>query len=541
MRSLEFRLYPTEAQAQQLESWLDLQRRIWDYGLGLLHELNDFMPLNAGDKAAGVPAARYPACPLPWKYSELHPEMDKGRPPEKRVLFGAQPAAGEKWIFVPRSRVNIKKGQPISGECPLPRHWRQPRLWQPPRLTGDSLYTLQKFFAKKGHPDWAELQGCPTNLVRGTLQALSTAWKESRSGKRDSMGRRRKPPRFKGKRFPLSTLNDLDAKGSVQVKANAVKLPRLGWMRLMGNRNQSRWPADREVATYRIQRKPDGWYLLLVGRFDPRTVRTTDLKVGLDAGVVSTLTTSTGKQIKGPAPLQAALRKLERLQQQLARQQKGSANWQKTKARIARLHEKIRRTRKLFAHKVSTYLLRTYGAVVLEDLKLQNMTRSPEPKPNEDGSGHLPNGAAAKAGLNRRILDQGLGQIRTLLETKGKDLGRDLRRTAPHHTSQKCCACGHVDKANRVEQAVFHCVSCGHVMNADHNAAINILRAEFPDEVVPLAPIPLEQQSDQMHLLPAPAPATRRRARGRARPRHAKAEVTITHRRREPEQQLALF
>jgi hypothetical protein len=31
----------------------------------------------------------------------------------------------------------------------------------------------------------------------------------------------------------------------------------------------------------------------------------------------------------------------------------------------------------------------------------------------------------------------------------------------PAYTSQTCCECGHVDKKNRVDQALFICLNCG--------------------------------------------------------------------------------
>ena len=520
LRTVEFGLYPTKTQQQQLEAWLELNRRIWNYGIELLHELDAF---SAYDKASKT---RVPCCPLPWDLAALHPEMDKGRPPEKWFLFGAQPAPGEKWIFVPRSRVDFKEGQPISGKCPLPQDWREPRL------PNDSYFALASFFAKKNHPNWTDLQGCPNNLIRGTLKALAVAWKEFRSGKRDSLGRRRMPPRFKGKHFPITTLSDTDCKATAHVNGDLVQLPKLGEVRIKGNRDGRRFPTGHIVCSYRLQREPSGWFLLLVGEFPHRQVRATSRKVGLDAGVAHTLTTSSGKHINGPSALAASLRKLERLQQQLARQHEGGANWRKTVAKIARLHEKIRRTRKLFSHKATTFLLRTYGDLVLEDLKLQNMTRKPAPKPADDGQSFLPNQAAAKAGLNRAILDQGLGQLRTMLQAKAKERGRGVHLVNPAHTSQQCSSCGHTSAFNRLSQSAFRCEHCGHTCNADHNAAINILRLQFPAETIPMAPAPLAAKADQLVILTPPQPLRPRSPRPRRSPQPA-AHAT--------ENQLALF
>lgn len=444
MRTLEFRLYPTKPQEQQLTAWLELHRRIWNFGLALLQELDRF---SAYDKAS---KARVPCCPVPWSYRW-------------------QKAPDDSWQAIPYSEVRRFRDGGLF--CPIPEEHR------PPRLSGDSYFTIAAFFAKKNHPNWPELWGCPKTLIRGTLQALGTAWKEYKSGKRDTMGRTRKPPRFKGARFPITTLSDPDCKKTAHVNADTAKLPVLGEVRIKGNRDGRRWPSDLIVCTYRIQREPSGWYLLLVGDLPAPTVRQTPLAVGLDAGVAHTLTTNTGRHIDGPAALVASLRQLERLQQQLARQEKGSANWRKTVAKIKAVHEKIRRTRKLFAHKTTTFLLRTYKTVAIEDLKLSNMVRRPAPKPAEDGQSFLPNQASAKSGLNRSMHDAGLGQLRVMLEAKGKERGRRVVPVDPKKTSQRCSACGHTDPGNRPSQALFLCLQCGHTENADVNAAKNILNA----------------------------------------------------------------
>lgn len=465
MRTLEFGLYPTSAQTQQLDAWLLLNRRIWNYGLSLLQEFDAF---SAYDKAG---KAYVPCCPVPWSYRWQKAQDDSWQP----ISYSA-----------------IRQHRKAGLSCPIPQPYRQPRI------NSDSYFSLCAFFSKKNHPAWADLQGCPNSLIRGTLKALAASWREFKKGKR-------KIPRFKSQRFPVTTLSDNDCKASAHVAGNTVKLPTLGAVRIRGNRDGRRWPADRVVATFRLQREPSGWFLLLVGDVPAPTVRDTPLAVGVDAGVAHTLTTSTGKHIDGPAALAASLRKLERLQQQMARQEKGSANWRKTVAKAAKVHERIRRTRKLFAHKATTFLLRTYGKVAIEDLKLANMVRRPAPKPAEDGQSFLPNNAAAKAGLNRSLLDAGIGGLFTMLEAKAAERGRAVERINPANTSRTCPSCGTIDKANRLTQALFRCVSCGHTMNADQNAAVNILRSAWPDAVVPMAPAPLQDTRTQLVLLDSAA------------------------------------
>ncbi|MFI1419651.1 RNA-guided endonuclease InsQ/TnpB family protein, partial [Streptomyces sp. NPDC020731] len=89
--------------------------------------------------------------------------------------------------------------------------------------------------------------------------------------------------------------------------------------------------------------------------------------------------------------------------------------------------------------------------------------------------GFLPNGAAAKAGLNRSILDAGWGLFFGILAQKAESAARRVIPVDARNTSRTCPACGHVAKENRVTQAKFECVTCGFVENADRVGALNVL------------------------------------------------------------------
>ena len=78
---------------------------------------------------------------------------------------------------------------------------------------------------------------------------------------------------------------------------------------------------------------------------------------------------------------------------------------------------------------------------------------------------------AAKAGLNREIGKSGWGLLVRRLEDKAP--GR-VEKVPPAYTSQRCSACGHMDRKSRESQAVFRCTACGYACNADVNAARNI-------------------------------------------------------------------
>ncbi len=139
-------------------------------------------------------------------------------------------------------------------------------------------------------------------------------------------------------------------------------------------------------------------------------------------------------------------------------------------------------------HKAALDLVREHDVIGHERLNTAGMTRAPAPRPDPDRDGaFLANGAAAKAGLNRSILEAGWGQFLRILADKAESAGRrvipvDARNTPPGFaggTPTRTCpptigGCGHVAKENRVTQAKFTCVNCGLVANADHVGALNV-------------------------------------------------------------------
>jgi putative transposase len=123
-------------------------------------------------------------------------------------------------------------------------------------------------------------------------------------------------------------------------------------------------------------------------------------------------------------------------------------------------------------------LRREHDFIAHDDLKIRNMSKAPAPKPDPDRPGaFLPNGSAAKAGLNRSIADAGWGVFLTILYAKAESAGREVIAVDPRNTSRTCPECGHVSTKNRPTQKKFHCQSCGHNAHADTVGATNVLRA----------------------------------------------------------------
>ncbi|MGW3289506.1 RNA-guided endonuclease InsQ/TnpB family protein [Streptomyces sp. NPDC001002] len=247
--------------------------------------------------------------------------------------------------------------------------------------------------------------------------------------------------------------------------------------------NQHRAVVGR-VKTVSVKREGKRWYIILTAEQpQPKPLPPTGSVIGIDMGIANFLADSGGEFVPNPCHGRKAAAKLHAAQRALARfprvrRDKRTANHQRAVQKVADLHRKVRRQRLDHAHKTALDLVRGHDVIAHEDLKIRNMVMAPAPKPDLDRAGSfLPNGAAAKAGLNHSISDAGWGVFLTILHAKAESAGREVIAVDPRNTSQTCPACGHVSAENRPTQEKFHCVACGHIAHADTVGALNVLRA----------------------------------------------------------------
>jgi len=244
--------------------------------------------------------------------------------------------------------------------------------------------------------------------------------------------------------------------------------------------NQHR-PVLGAVKTISAKREGRRWYVALSCDDVPAVpFPPTGAVAGIDMGVTHFLTTSDGEHIPNERHLAASAARLTTAQQALSRCKRRSQRRAKVRERVAAIHRKVRRQRLDFAHKTALALVRDYDVIVHEHLRIANMTRRPQPKldPGQPYA-YLPNGAAAKAGLNKSNLDAGWGCFFAQLAAKAESAGRIVAEVDARNTSRRCAQCGHIAEENRKREK-FRCVSCGHTAHADVNAAINILNRAGP-------------------------------------------------------------
>ncbi|MCG6200528.1 RNA-guided endonuclease InsQ/TnpB family protein [Psychromonas antarctica] len=213
------------------------------------------------------------------------------------------------------------------------------------------------------------------------------------------------------------------------------------------------------------------WHISIMCEIEssnPQSTATT--AVGIDMGIAKNMTLSNGLVFSGVHSFKRIMDNLAKEQRKFARMVKGSANWEKQKLKIARLHQKAANIRRDYQQKSTTIISNNHAMIVVEDLKVANMSKSAKGSSEQHGKN-----VKQKSGLNRAILNQGWGELRRQLKYKMEWQGGIFLAVSPHHTSQTCPACLHKDKANRTIQASFVCVECGFTENADIVGAINVL------------------------------------------------------------------
>lgn len=217
-------------------------------------------------------------------------------------------------------------------------------------------------------------------------------------------------------------------------------------------------PENVEPSTVTVRLNPSGqWYISL--RFiDPRNLRLPPCAqlVGLDAGISSLVTLSTGEKIANPRHFNRHYKRLRRAQKSLSRKQKGSRNREKARLKVARIHQQISDSRKDHLHKLTTRLIRENQTIAVESLAVKNMVKNPK--------------------LARAISDVGWGEMVRQLEYKAKWHGRDLVKIDQWFPSSKRCGnCGHVIERLPLSIREWDCPNCGIHHDRDVNAACNIL------------------------------------------------------------------
>jgi putative transposase len=185
------------------------------------------------------------------------------------------------------------------------------------------------------------------------------------------------------------------------------------------------------VKALQLKREHRRWYVIVIAEAEPVPLPATGHAVGVDLGVARFLTTSDGEITANPCFFAASAEVIVDLQRRKARARPGSGNRKRLRRAQAREWRKVRNRRRDFHHKTARTLVDSCDVIALEQLNTAGMTRRPGPQPDPGTpGGFLPNQAAAKAGLNKSILDAGWSQFRSILVGKAESASCVPRRGA---------------------------------------------------------------------------------------------------------------
>ena len=353
----------------------------------------------------------------------------------------------------------VKLFAQTSGCCRLV--WNRALALQKSRLdNGLKILTYKELCKELVHWKQTELfflKDVPSQPQQQVLKDLDRAIREALLKKKGF-------PRFKKKfkddsfRYPQGC----------KIEGNRIFLPKIGRISFFHSIS-----AKGEIKNVTICKKGKHWYCAVQTEYAvEEPTHPSSSEVGIDLGICRFATLSSGLFYEPINCFKRLEKELAIEQRKLKHKQKFSNNWKKQQRRIAATHTKIANARRDYLHKISTEISKNHAIIMIEDLRVSNMSRSAKGIEEEPGKN-----VKQKSSLNRRILDQGWYEFRRQLEYKQQWRGGKVVVVSPQYTSQECLKCHYTCKENRKTQSLFQCIACDYTAHADFVGANNVLAA----------------------------------------------------------------
>jgi putative transposase len=231
---------------------------------------------------------------------------------------------------------------------------------------------------------------------------------------------------------------------------NGLLLSKIGAVKIVQHR-----PIEGKIKTLNICRDAVGnWYACFSCEVEPALLPKNEKAVGIDVGLESFATLSTGEKIANPRFFRQDENELAKAQRKLSKTERGMPERAKRRLAVCHIHQRISNCRKDFAHKLSRQLVNEYGIIALEKMNTGGMVQN-----------HC---------LAKSISDAAWNQFAQYVQYKAENAGRECVLVDPRNTSKKCSRCGTLVEKSLSER-VHSCPVCGLKIDRDENAAINIL------------------------------------------------------------------
>ncbi|MBM7844467.1 RNA-guided endonuclease InsQ/TnpB family protein [Herpetosiphon giganteus] len=313
------------------------------------------------------------------------------------------------------------------------------------QITGQRL-SYQRLAAMlvdlKRQPKTAFLRDCHSQPLQQSLMDLETAFT-------NFFAKRAKYPRFKARKITPHSLRF--PQGVIVVDERTISVPKIGLMQAIIHR-----PLMGTAKGATIKHDPTGaWWVVFVCHIErPDGQPTTDCPVGIDVGLESFTTLSTGEKTAPPKFYRRSQKKLACAQRKLFRAQKRSNNRLKARKRVAKIHQKISNQRADWLHKHALGIVQRFDVVCIEDLNIKGLV---------------------KTKLAKSFSDAALSTFMQMLIDKAAWHGRRVIKVGRFYASSKTCHHCKTKTALMLADRVWTCPTCGAIHDRDVNAAINML------------------------------------------------------------------
>ena len=237
---------------------------------------------------------------------------------------------------------------------------------------------------------------------------------------------------------------------------NKIYLPKIGHVHFYKSREMYG-----EIKAVTVSKTPTGKYFVSILcdikelKTPKKAVIKKETSVGVDLGIKSFAVLSNGKIFENQKYLSNNLRRLRIEQRKLQRCVKGSKNREKQRIVVALLHEKISNQRLDFTHKFTTYLVKNFDSIIMEDLNVKGMIKNKN--------------------LSRSIGEMAWSMANNQLQYKCEWNGKNyikINRFEP--SSKRCNNCGEINRDLKLQHRTWTCGNCGSVLDRDLNASLNI-------------------------------------------------------------------
>ncbi len=272
-------------------------------------------------------------------------------------------------------------------------------------------YFTQKAYLpvwKKNHP---ELKTVYSQVLQDVVHRVELAFKAFFDRVAKGEGKiERTPgfPRLKGEgQYDSITYTQDD---SFKVGDSTIRLAKIGQVKAKLHRKP--WGELKTCTVHRINGK---WFASLCQEVEPEFLPPSEEAVGIDVGIKVFAALSNGEFIENPRFFRKEETALAKAQRKLSKQKRGSRERRKARKVVSRIHERVRNRRHNFCHQTARRIVNRFGVIAVEKLSVKNMSKSPAPKHDSETGEYLPNGASAKAGLNKSITDVSWSQFRSIL------------------------------------------------------------------------------------------------------------------------------